>query len=196
MDQSSGAILLAAGHARRFGSDKRAQPTPGGKPLLLVTAEKYVRVFERVLIVVKVTDKDWDERLRREMPSAEVIRSRNAYRGMGYSLADGAKAAIDWRFAFVGLADMPFVTEATLRTLHDWMRCRAPTAGPSIVRPRYRGKPGHPVGFSRHFFEELTTLSGDAGAQSVLAAHRNDVEDLEFDDPGVVNDVDRPSDLR
>ncbi len=41
----------------------------------------------------------------------------------------------------------------------------------------------------------LADLSGDEGAKSILAAHRDGVRLIEVDDGGVVRDVDAPGDL-
>jgi molybdenum cofactor cytidylyltransferase len=60
------------------------------------------------------------------------------------------------------------------------------------VQPRYEDTPGHPVGFSREFFAELLDLDGDEGARSVVRAHRDVVEFVDVDDPGVVTDLDQP----
>ena len=52
-----------------------------------------------------------------------------------------------------------------------------------------------PVGFARTFFEELSSLKGDAGAREVLKQHPDRIALCEVDDPGVLQDIDQPSDL-
>jgi len=90
----------------------------------------------------------------------------------------------------VGLADMPFIRPETIRTvakaLHD---------GAAIAAPSFQGRRGHPVGFARRFYEELSSLHGDNGARQFLEQHPEWVKVFEVDDPGVVRDIDEPSDL-
>ncbi len=65
----------------------------------------------------------------------------------------------------------------------------------AIAAPAYRGERGHPVGFARRFLDELSALHGDQGAKELIAEHPDWVTLYEVDDPGVLRDVDRPSDL-
>jgi molybdenum cofactor cytidylyltransferase len=68
--------------------------------------------------------------------------------------------------------------------------------GAAIAAPAYRGERGHPVGFARRFFEELSALRGDAGAREILRKHPDSIALYDVDDRGVLRDIDEPSDLR
>ena len=62
-----------------------------------------------------------------------------------------------------------------------------------IVRPSYAQQPGHPVGFSALLRKQLCQLHGDNGARGLLqdaAVHL-----LPLEHPGVVQDIDLPSQL-
>ena len=63
------------------------------------------------------------------------------------------------------------------------------------MRPRYRGRAGHPVGFGADYGGELMQLRGDVGAQSVINAHSQALIFVETEDAGVVVDIDQPQDL-
>jgi molybdenum cofactor cytidylyltransferase len=66
-----------------------------------------------------------------------------------------------------------------------------------MVVPVYKGRRGHPVGFDlRRYRGELSTLSADQGARSILRSHPEDVLELAVDDPGVLADIDTPEDYR
>ncbi|HXK57970.1 MAG TPA: NTP transferase domain-containing protein, partial [Gammaproteobacteria bacterium] len=67
--------------------------------------------------------------------------------------------------------------------------------GAALVAPGYRGRRGHPVGFSADWGERLAALSGDAGARHLLASHRRELQLLPVADPGVLQDVDTPEEL-
>ena len=179
----SAAVLLAAGASRRFGTDKRLHRLDG-TPMVMRTAELYAEAFSKVFVVVKPGD-EAIARLVQPLKPAIVI-AKDAEQGMGRSLAAGVSAATDHPFVFVALADMPFVQPSTLRQLQE-------LAAPGcIVRPLYRGTPGHPVGFAADYFESLKELQGDQGAREVLRHQSQSLIQLWTDDAGVVRDVDRP----
>jgi molybdenum cofactor cytidylyltransferase len=62
-----------------------------------------------------------------------------------------------------------------------------------VVYPQFRGRRGHPVGFSVELYTELIKLQGDEGARRLLARYPSQALDL--DDPGVLIDVDTDGDL-
>jgi molybdenum cofactor cytidylyltransferase len=64
-----------------------------------------------------------------------------------------------------------------------------------IAAPYFRARRGHPVGFAGRLQEELAALAGDAGAKSVLDAHAAQLVKVPVGDPGIVRDIDKPSDL-
>jgi molybdenum cofactor cytidylyltransferase len=51
------------------------------------------------------------------------------------------------------------------------------------------------VGFARRFLKELSSLHGDSGARTLLDQHPDWVTAHEVEDPGVLRDIDKPSDL-
>jgi molybdenum cofactor cytidylyltransferase len=115
---------------------------------------------------------------------------KNASEGMGTSLAAGVRATTDADGWIVALADMPFIRPETIRIV-----TKAIQEGVAIAAPSFHGERGHPVGFARRFLEELSSLRGEDGARQFLKRHPEWVKLLEVDDPGVVRDIDEPSDL-
>jgi molybdenum cofactor cytidylyltransferase len=115
---------------------------------------------------------------------------KNAAQGMGVSLAEGVRAVDDAHGWVVALADMPYLKAETVRII-----ATALNEGAAIAAPSYRGERGHPVGFARRFKDDLSALRGDAGAHAILKAHPDWITLYEVDDPGVLRDVDVPSDL-
>lgn len=187
-----GVIVLAAGRARRFGSDKRAHRLPDGRSLLQASLELYARAFPRCIVVLRPDDPD-PRAPAGAGPAPVVVRAEQADSGMGHSLAAGAAAARGWRYAFVALADMPWVRPDTLAQLrHLLERQLASRGGAVIVQPTFAGVPGHPVGFSADLFAALRALEGDEGARRVLRAHAGAVLREAVDDPGVLRDLDTP----
>ncbi|HEY6241533.1 MAG TPA: nucleotidyltransferase family protein [Burkholderiales bacterium] len=186
-------ILLAAGYSKRFGSNKllRALPagTPeAGTPIGLAAARHLLDALPESIAVVRPRAQKLGKLLRDAGCSTVVC--KNASEGMGTSLAAGVRAAADAHGWVIALADMPFLRPETVRVIAN-----ALSEGAAIAAPAYRGERGHPVGFARRFLDELSVLHGDQGARELLAQRPDWVTVYEVDDPGVLRDIDRPSDL-
>lgn len=121
---------------------------------------------------------------------AEVITFADAHRGMGASLAYGVRASFDASGWLIGLADMPWIRPKTIEAVACALR-----SGAHLVAPAWRGRRGHPVGFGLRFRDDLCGLDGDQGAKALLEAHRDALQLIACDDPGILLDIDLPSDL-
>ncbi len=107
--------------------------------------------------------------------------------GLGDSIAAGVAATSHWQGWLIHLADMPFVSADVFRQVANALRQHA------IVRPSYAQQPGHPVGFSALLRKQLCQLHGDNGARGLLQGAA--VHLLPLEHPGVVQDIDLPSQL-
>ncbi|HET7765795.1 MAG TPA: nucleotidyltransferase family protein [Burkholderiales bacterium] len=186
-------VLLAAGYSKRFGSNKLLHPLPAGSPyagvpIALASARHFVEALPEAIAVIRPRAQKLGGLLRDA--GCNTVVCRNAAEGMGVSLADGIRAAADADGWVVALADMPYLKPETVRVI-----ATALSDGAEIAAPLYRGQRGHPVGFARRFLEDLLSLRGDAGAREILNAHSDRIMLCEVDDPGVLRDVDEPSDL-
>lgn len=179
-----GAILLAAGSARRMGSDKLLADL-GGRPLAMYAFEAILAAgFARPIVAVApgspiagLVEAD-----------ADVVESIDHALGMGHSVAAAINAVPeDWTAAIICLADMPFVRPQTLQALTT----KATPDG--IVRPSFDGKPGNPVLWGRSHFAALAALHGDRGGRDIMVAHPPVL--IACDDPGVLIDIDTPEAL-
>jgi molybdenum cofactor cytidylyltransferase len=186
-------ILLAAGYSKRFGSNKLLQALPPGSPeagvpIALASAKRLLEVLPDSIAVVRPRAQKLASLLRDA--GCNTVVCKGAAEGMGTSLAAGVRAAADADGWVVALADMPFIRAETIRAVVGALE-----GGAAIAAPAYRGQRGHPVGFGKSCFEELSALSGDHGARELLARHRASLTLCETDDPGALRDIDRPSDL-
>nr|WP_232307318.1 nucleotidyltransferase family protein [Sphingomonas sp. Y57] len=181
---SVGAILLAAGSARRMGSDKLAADL-GGRPLALHAFEAILAAgIDRPIVAVA----PGSALAALFAGRARLVMVEDHALGMGHSLAAAIAAAPgDWSAAIIGLADMPFVRPETLRAL------AAASAPDGIVRPVFSGIYGNPVAWGRDHFPALARLRGDKGGRDILARHPP--TPLVCDDPGVTIDIDTPDAL-
>ena len=181
-------LLLAAGSATRFGSDKLQHALPHGVAIAVQAARHLKAGVSRVVAVVRPDGARTARALAAE--GCEVVVCDRAAEGMGASLACAARAAGAADGYLVALGDMPFVRPSTIGAVRD-----ALAAGAALAAPYFRARRGHPVGFAGSFRAELETLSGDEGAKRLLDAHAARLVKVPVGDPGVIRDIDRPSDL-
>jgi molybdenum cofactor cytidylyltransferase len=182
------ALLLAGGAGSRFGGGKLLHPLADGVAIGAHAARNLYASGLGVIAVVPAGDFPLADLLEQE--GCEVTMCARTGRGMGASLAHGVehtRSAGGW---IIALADMPAIRPETIRRI-----AAALEEGAVIVAPVYQGTRGHPVGFAGKLRDELTALDGDSGARAVIERHRESVTLLETDDPGVLYDVDRKSDL-
>ena len=181
-------LLLAAGAATRFGSDKLRHNLPHGVAIAVQAARHLKSELPRVIAVVSPAAQALAAELRSE--GCEIVVCENATDGMGASLACAARAAGEVNGYVIALADMPFVRRATIAAVRDALAKGAPLAA-----PYFRAHRGHPVGISQRFTEQLLALKGDEGAKALLAANEREIVKIPVGDPGSVRDIDRPEDL-
>jgi len=183
-------ILLAAGEGRRFGNtSKLLAPLADGTPVVRAAARSLLAGgLDRCLTVVRPEDDDVARSL--EAVGLEVWPCAASYRGMGASLASGVAAAENAQGWVIALGDMPWIDPGTTAAVADALR-----DGSLLTVPIHEGQGGHPVGFGAALGPELRVLDGDAGARSVVFAHRERLTRVAVADPGIHRDVDDPRDL-
>jgi molybdenum cofactor cytidylyltransferase len=179
-------ILLAAGSATRFGSDKLLAKMPDDTPIGVAALKNLAAAVDTVVAVVRLGDDALATVLAAH--GARVTACPRAAEGMGESLAWGVRAAPAAAGWLIALADMPWVQPATVDRVGDALRQGAP-----IAAPTWQGARGHPVGFAASFYAELIALTGDEGAKPVIARHAASL--VVTEDAGVLRDVDTPRDL-
>ena len=178
------AIVLAAGQARRFGSDKLSALLDG-EPLLFhaIRAARAAPV-SRVIVVARpgLETGEWQGN-----PQVQVIRLASP--ALSASLKAGIAAVGDADGAFIFLGDMPAVPHG------EAARLAALLGAAFAALPTHGDRPGHPVLLSSRAFSKIAGLTGDQGAGRLLRS-RKDVMFDDCPDPAIHVDVDRPEDLR
>jgi len=181
-------LLLAAGSATRFGSDKLRHSLPHGVAIAVQAARHLRKEIEVIIAVVRPSSDELAAALKAD--GCEVVVCDNAAEGMGASLACAARAAGKADGYIVALADMPFVRPSTIAAVRD-----ALAGGAALVAPYFRARRGHPVGIAGRYAPDLISLKGDEGAKKLLAANERAIVKIPVGDPGVIRDIDRPEDL-
>jgi molybdenum cofactor cytidylyltransferase len=180
-------LLLAAGSAKRFGSDKLRHALPHGVAIA-VQAARHLRSQVGIIAVVRPGADELARALQDE--GCRVVVCDNAAEGMGASLACAVRAAESADAWLVALADMPYVRPSSIAAVRAALEGGAPLAA-----PYFHARRGHPVGISARFRQELIALGGDEGAKAVVSRHSEDLSKIPVGDPGVIRDIDRPEDL-
>lgn len=183
------ALILAAGRAARFGSDKRQAEGPWPGKLLHHVLSLYRPLFTRLAVVTGPDDGFGAEACR--LFGADQVINPAPELGMGRSLARGATwlEAQKPACAVIGLSDMPFITAATIgRIAAEGLRSGRPAA------PEFEGRLGFPRALPAALFPALRTLSGDRGA-SQLFDWRAEALRIEVEDEGILVDIDTEADL-
>lgn len=179
-------ILLAAGFSRRFGANKLLQRLPDGSSIAAQAARHLVTALPDSIAVVRPGVLELEAVLKNA--GLRITVCERAEEGMGVSLAHAVEAGGEASGFVIALADMPFITPATIAAVAAHLE-----AGASIVAPSYAGQRGHPVGIAARFRADLEALSGDAGAKALIG--REGISFFEVDDAGVLRDIDTPDDL-
>ena len=182
-------ILLAAGESTRFGADKLLQPLSDGRSIVATAAEALHASLPESYAVVRPGVPALSSVLA--AAGLTVVDCKSSAEGMAASIACGVKATGDVEGWVVALGDMPGIQARTIVGIVQALR-----DGAALVAPVFRGQRGHPVGFSRVWRDALLGLSGEQGARGLLQQHRQVLQLIEVDDPGVVWDIDTPEDLR
>jgi len=120
-------LVLAAGRAHRFGSDKRQARLGDGRSLLQAVLQTQREACADVRVLLRPDDA-WGQALCDEL-GVEWLTVADADQGMGRTLAAGLRSLIaDEGFdaALVVLADMPALRPDTVRALIDAFRLDGP----------------------------------------------------------------------
>lgn len=186
-----GFLVMAAGHSRRFGRCKlTAQQPPNILPAessLLECVIAQISPINAPIAVVTSSDKTSVQEAL-VSTSCELLSMETASPGLGDSIAFGVRATTDWAGWIVCLGDMPWLSTSIYRRVYTLASSHAQVA------PMHLGVRGHPVFFSRSYFDQLSSLSGDVGAAHVIDTQR--LHTFTAQDDGCLRDVDTPKMLK
>ncbi len=184
-----GLIVLAAGLSRRMGGPNKLLQPYRGKPLLAHALKIAGEVDFLDRIAVTGRDAEQVQALAAPFGFRCVFNARFA-EGLGTSIAAGANAfSRDIDGVFIALGDMPGIGPEVYRALAGKF------TQASIVVPLHKAARGHPVLFCTSYIPELSALSGDEGARSLLRRYALCVREVETANQGVLRDVDTREDF-
>lgn len=188
---SIGGVVLAAGTSDRFEGENKLAVVLDEESIVRRATRSLLR--SRIDAVVVVVGFEAD-RIAGHLEGLPVTVKRNERYtdGQSTSVRTGIEHAIEqgWTAAVFGLGDMPYVDPATVDALIEAFE----NGEGSILWPEYQGERGNPVLFSAEHFDSLRSVTGDRGGRELVTSHPGSTP-VPVDDPGVVRDVDRRTDL-
>ncbi|MFQ9771225.1 MAG: nucleotidyltransferase family protein [Oscillospiraceae bacterium] len=160
-----GCLIMAAGNASRFGSNKLAAKVDG-KMLIEHALETVPREeFARVTVVTQ-----YDEVLvlARRFGFTVLVNPFPEW-GASHTVRLGTEAMADCGAILYQVADQPLLRRESVRAEVEFFR-RHPDR---IVAMGHGGVRGNPCIFPARFFPELTALEGDRGGSAVIRRHED-----------------------
>ena len=180
-----GAVVLAAGEARRFGSPKLLMPFGHSTVVGAVVAALAAADIAPIVIVTGPGAAAIEATLESE--PVHVVRNPDPARGMVSSIRVGVGALPDSLNRFlVALGDQPRIRTQDISRLLQVHR----SSGKGIALPTFRGKRGHPVLFDSSYRQAILALSDDQTLRDLIHAHRDDCVEVDFDSDAYVRDID------
>ena len=186
---SIAAIVLAAGRSTRMGAGNKLVADIAGTPMVRHAVEAALGSRARPVIVVVGHQAD---AVRAALAGLDIVIVENPdfATGLASSLKAGIRAlASDCAGTLILLGDMPLIAPAHLDRL---IAAFAPDA---IVVPTHQGKRGNPVLWSATHFAQMLQLDGDSGARRLMAAHADQVREIDLATDAIFADVDTPDAL-
>ena len=181
-----GCLLMAAGNASRFQSNKLLAEFRG-KPLVLWALERIDPArFSQVTVVTQYPEIC----TMAEEFGFPWLKNNHPDWGAAYTIRLGTEAMAQCDAILYLVADQPLLDAAAIaRILETWQE-----TPDRIVAPAHDGRTGNPCIFPREFFPELCQLQGDVGGKRVIKAHLDRLLTVEVA-PDALFDCDTPEAL-
>ena len=178
-----GCLIMAAGNASRFGSNKLSAEIDG--KMLLEHALEAVPTEEFARVTV-VTQYDEVLVLAKRFGFTVLVNPFPEW-GASHTIKLGTEAMEDCDAIVYQVADQPLLRRESVRAQVEFFR-RNPT---NIVAMGHGGVRGNPCIFPKRYFPELTALSGDLGGSAVIRRHEDALRLFEVTEDEL-RDVDTP----
>lgn len=183
------AVVLSAGESSRMGRPKALLPIDGQTFIeRIVAALKQTRVG-KIIVILGHNASELQPKIS-HLP-VEILINTDYKLGQLSSLQLAVRHLQldhDCDGMLVHLVDHPYLTPALVQE----MIRRFYETKKRIIVPKFHGKRGHPVIFSRELFAELLSAPADQGAKAVVNAHRADTLEIETEEAGIALDIDTP----
>lgn len=185
------AIVLAAGRSQRMGEQKLVLPFQG-QPLVTRAVDALLgSPVDPVYVVVGDSGKLVIDALADR--SVHVVTNPRPVCEMLDSVRCGIHALPEQAVAVVvALGDQPGLTASLVARLVEAFR----SGDRGIVVPMCDGRRGHPLVIAMRYRDEILTRHAGRGLRGLIAAHPQDVLELQVEAADILQDIDLPEDYR
>lgn len=166
-----GCVVLAAGNARRFGTNKLTAALDGRSLILRALETVPVECFDSVIVVTQYPEV---LHLAGEFHFAAVLNDRPDM-GLSHSIHLGLTTMRDCDGVCFQVSDQPLLKRESVSALTKFWK-EAPN---EIAALGHDGVRGNPCIFPERFFTELMELTGDIGGATVIRSHEDHLRIME-----------------
>jgi molybdenum cofactor cytidylyltransferase len=190
------AVILSAGESSRMGHPKALLPIDGVRFVEKIVATLKSTDVGSIIVVLghnaeeirqKISDLPVTILINHDYKQGQLSSLQAAIRHLESSSEGSSVDGI-----LVHLVDHPYISAGLVNLMIN----RFYETKKLIVVPRFQGRRGHPVIFSRALFSELLAAGLDQGAKPVVHAHRDETLEIDTEDKGVLIDIDTPEEYR
>lgn len=181
-----GCVVMAAGNAVRFGSNKLSALLEGRRLIDCALAAIPQEAFQQTVIVTQYPE---ISSIAKEY-CFTVIFNEHPDHGISETVKMGLSHLLDCDGVLFQVSDQPLLRQETVAALAELWR-QHPDC---IVALGHNGQRGNPCLFSARFFPELLALEGDRGGSAVIRRHPEALLLLETEACQLA-DVDTPDQL-
>lgn len=183
-----GAVIVAAGLSSRMHTLKPVLPIESGN-FLTHEIDTLFRAGTRKVVVVTGRDAELVEEAAAGAGVEFVYNSNYAATKMLYSVCFGLTTLpAQLNGAYILPADSPAFSLFALKQMQRAYSRREY----QVIRPTYKGSPGHPLLIHRSFFQNIYEYRGPYGLRGLLSAESKKVIDVSVPEYGILMDADVP----
>jgi len=187
------AVILAAGHADRMGSNKLTLPLGPGTVVGRVVATA-LAACDRVIVVIGLHDQGTRTAVEQTARSLGVEGRLDVVEGVPYdpgmfiSVQAGLRRVMGADVVLIFPGDIPLALPETAIAVKE-----AVSAGEvDVAVPSCGGRRGHPVAISTRCVPELLAMSEHSTLRQFMTLHASTTKLVPVDDHGMLLDVDTP----
>ncbi|WP_078552508.1 nucleotidyltransferase family protein [Bacillus alkalicellulosilyticus] len=198
MEKSVSAIILAAGCSTRMGRPKQLLKLNENFMLEHVINQVLLHPFTHVYIIVGYQGEKIKQAIRIEDKRVRWVDNNRYYQGQSTSIQTAFEhidKTLEGTMIFLG--DQPYIQiETTALVLTEgFLKLSVKRNMPFMIRPSYRGIPGHPVFLGHYQSINFSVLHGDEGGRALFHTC-TDKRIIPVQDANVIFDIDTQEDYQ
>ncbi|HEY4206462.1 MAG TPA: nucleotidyltransferase family protein [Puia sp.] len=171
-------IILAAGNSSRLKKPKQLLPYQGSTLIGHITRQALLASLHPVVVVTGAFATEVNAALQ-DQP-VEIVFNEHWKEGMASGIVTGLSKILTLHpginAIIIAVADQPYISAALLQELTN----KQTSTGKGIIACTYSDTIGTPALYSRHYFSELSSLSGNEGAKKLLKHYAEDIATIPF----------------